>query len=69
MYILDSGNNRIQKWTIGATYGITVISTTLSTPLSMAFDFSNNFFVADSSNHRIINFNLMCRMFFLFFLS
>ena len=63
MYILDTGNNRIQKWTLGMTYGITVVSTTLSNPLGMHWDFSNNFYLADTSNHRIVSFNLLCRKF------
>ena len=63
MYILDNGNSRIQKWTLGMTFGITVVSGSLSNPLGMHWDFSNNFFVADSSNHRIVNFNLLCRKF------
>lgn len=63
MYILDAGNSRIQKWSIGMTYGITIISATLSTPLGMHWDFSNNFYVADTSAHRIITFNLLCRKF------
>lgn len=65
MYILDGGNNRIQKWNLGATYGTTVVVATLSSPLGMEWDFSNNFYVADTSNHRIVNFNLLCRKFIL----
>lgn len=61
MYILDSGNTRIQKWYPSGTFGQTVISSTLSSPLSFTWDFSNNFYLADTSNHRIVSFNLLCR--------
>lgn len=65
MYVLDSGNSRIQKWTIGMNYGITIISATMSSPLGMQFDFSNNIVVADTSYHRIISFSNLCRKFIL----
>lgn len=61
MYILDAGNNRIQKWLPGATFGVTLVSSTMSNPYGLHFDSSNNFVVADTSNHRIVSFNIMCR--------
>ena len=65
MYILDSGNSRIQKWILGLTYGTTVVSGSLTNPYGMDWDFSNNFYVADTSSHRIISFSLLCRKFIL----
>lgn len=35
MYILDQGNNRVQKWFPGAAYGTTVISASMSSPYGM----------------------------------
>ncbi|CAF1082804.1 unnamed protein product [Rotaria sordida] len=60
MYILDSGNTRIQKWLIGMAYGVTVISGSMSSLSTMHWDFSNNIFIADISNHRITSFNILC---------
>lgn len=61
MYILDAGNNRIQRWTLGMSYGVTLVSSSMSTPYGFSMDFSNNFVVADTSNHRMISFNILCR--------
>jgi hypothetical protein len=61
MYILDQGNSRIQKWFPGMTYGITVVSATMSGPLGMQFDLSNNIIVADTSYQRVIAFDNICR--------
>ncbi|CAF4305802.1 unnamed protein product, partial [Rotaria magnacalcarata] len=60
MYVLDTNNNRIQRWTPGATYGITVVSASMSTPLGLKFDFSGNLYVADYNNHRIASFKIYC---------
>lgn len=67
MYILDGGNSRIQKWLPGMTFGVTIISATMSTPLGMQFDFSNNLIMADTSNQRIISFSIICRKLILVF--
>lgn len=69
MYILDGGNSRIQKWFPGMTYGITVVSSSMSTPFGMTFDLSGNIIVADTSNQRIISFNTFCRKYFSLLLS
>ena len=61
MYILDAGNNRIQRYIPFAAYGITVVRATMSTPLGMTFDRSGNLVVADTSFHRVIAFALTCR--------
>ena len=61
MFIMDAGNNRIQKWIPGSTYGITVASASMSNPRGFSFDTYGNLIVADLSNHRIIGFNAVCR--------
>ncbi|CAF1986920.1 unnamed protein product, partial [Rotaria magnacalcarata] len=61
IYVMDSGNDRIQQWTPGATFGITVASAAMSTPRGMAFDPSGNLAVADSGYHRIVQFSVICR--------
>ncbi|CAF5197765.1 unnamed protein product, partial [Rotaria magnacalcarata] len=62
MYVLDSGNKRIQRWWPGSTYGITVVSSTsMLNPRGLNFDTSGNLFVADYSNHRILKFTVTCR--------
>ena len=62
MYVLDSGNNRIQRWWPYSTYGITVASSgSLWNPRGMSFDTSGNLVVADLSNHRAISFPVSCR--------
>lgn len=67
MYILDSGNNRIQRWMPGATYGTTVVSSsTMSNPKGLAIDTLGNLVVADYSNHRVLSFNVACRKFKMF---
>ncbi|CAF4729948.1 unnamed protein product [Rotaria sp. Silwood1] len=60
MYVLDQGNNRVQKWLPGAIYGITVISATMSSPNGMTFDRFGNILIADTSYHRILSFALTC---------
>ncbi|CAF5040141.1 unnamed protein product, partial [Rotaria sp. Silwood1] len=60
LYILDSGNSRIQRWIPGATYGVTVAATTMSSPRGLTFDGNGNMIVADNSNHRIISFAMYC---------
>lgn len=65
MYILDAGNSRIVRWTLGMSFGFTLIASSMNTPYSFALDYSNNFIVADSGNHRIISYSVMCGMFFI----
>ncbi|CAF4902345.1 unnamed protein product, partial [Rotaria sp. Silwood1] len=60
MYVLDAGNSRVQKWSIGMTYGFTVVSGSMSSPSAMHWDFSNNIYVADTSSHRIMSYNILC---------
>ncbi|CAF3877196.1 unnamed protein product, partial [Rotaria sp. Silwood1] len=61
MYIMDFGNNRIQQWAPGATFGITVASASMSGPRGLAFDPSGNLATADTGNHRIVLFSVICR--------
>ena len=63
MYILDSGNARIQKWYPGAAYGTTILAGSLSTPRGMQLDRANNLVVADTNNHRIVYYGYLCRKF------
>ena len=63
MYVLDAGNSRIQKWMPGMTYGTTVVTASMSTPLGISFDLSGNIIVADTSNQRVISFNTFCGKF------
>ncbi|CAF1240615.1 unnamed protein product [Adineta steineri] len=64
LYIVDMDNHRIQKWIIGDSIGVTVAgqadgtsgasSTNLDAPVGLAIDSSNNMYIADRSNHRVI---------------
>ena len=61
MYVLDAGNDRIQRWTPGGTFGITVAQTNLATPNGLNFDLYSNLVIADTSYHRVVSFALTCR--------
>ncbi|CAF3755882.1 unnamed protein product [Rotaria socialis] len=61
MFILDTGNNRILKWTHGWTYGVPVGSiASMKNPYGMQFSLEGNIVVADTNNHRIISFPISC---------
>ncbi|CAF5011905.1 unnamed protein product, partial [Rotaria sp. Silwood1] len=60
IYVLDTGNARVQKWFPGDPYGITILSATMSSPMGMSLDFSGNLFIADTSYHRVLSFPLSC---------
>ena len=61
VYVADYDNNRIQKWTPGATNGITVAggngagsgADQLNLPNSVYVDGSGNVYVTDEQNHRV----------------
>ena len=56
LYIADGGNNRIQKYSNGASVGETVAGVgggSLSRPFDVVVDLNENIFVADTYNHRI----------------
>ena len=61
MYILDTGNSRIQRWVPGASYGTTVVSASMSNPYGLTMDRLNNLVVADCYQHRIVSFGVSCR--------
>ncbi|CAF1243413.1 unnamed protein product [Adineta steineri] len=64
LYVSDWGNHRIQKWIIGSSVGVTVAgqadgtsgvsSTTLSQPIGLTIDSSNNMYIVDKANHRVM---------------
>jgi hypothetical protein len=61
MFIMDSANNRIQRWWPGSTYGVTIILAALYNPRGMAFDPSGSLAVADYSYQRVLLFSVICR--------
>lgn len=61
MYIMDSGNNRIQKWPPGSTYGTTMVSAAMYNPRGIAFNPAGDLVVADYSYDRVILFRVTCR--------
>lgn len=63
MYVLDTGNARVQKWFPGATFGQSVVAGSMSNPSGLHIDLSANLVIADRSNHRILSYGLICRMF------
>ncbi len=63
LYVLDTGNSRVQKWYPGASYGTTVISSSMSNPYGMQVDHFGNIVIADTSNYRILFFAITCRKF------
>lgn len=69
MYILDFSNSRIQRWSPGASFGITVVSASMSSPIGLRFDRVGNLVVADTSFHRVLSFGMTCRMLFLDFVT
>lgn len=65
MYVLDTGNSRVQKWWPGAAYGVTVISASMSTPYGIQFDNQGNIVITDTFNYRVLSFAMLCREFIL----
>ena len=59
---MDSGNNRIQRWTLGASYGVTLVSATslLGNGKGISFNSFGELIVADYSTHRIVKFPVAC---------
>ncbi|CAF4098252.1 unnamed protein product, partial [Adineta steineri] len=63
LYVVDSGNHRVQMWPPGATSGITVAGLTgyygtglnqLWNPLAIVVDSNQNMYIADVTNARIL---------------
>ena len=64
LYIADRWNNRIQKWVSGASSGVTVAGQSnaasgiglnfLNGPCEVILDSSNNLYIADTENHRVV---------------
>ena len=61
MCILDAGNARIMRWWPGASFGTILLATSFSGPVGLQLDRGNNLVVADTGNHRIVSFGLLCR--------
>ncbi|CAF1228183.1 unnamed protein product [Adineta steineri] len=69
IYIIDSGNNRVQRWSFGATYGVTIVGNGAiirndSTSLQGATDVKlsingSNLFVSETMQNRIWRFQLV----------
>ena len=61
MYVLDTGNSRVQKWYPGGNFGITVAATTMYNTYGMQIDHFGNIAIADTYNYRILSFGISCR--------
>ena len=66
MYIADTSNHRIQRWSYGACSGVTVAGTgtagsalnQLSSPASVIVDANGFMYISDFNNHRILRWSL-----------
>jgi sugar lactone lactonase YvrE len=68
IYIADEGNHRIQRWSPGASSGVTIVgitgvsgtnATMLNAPAHVALSKNETFlYVSDTNNHRVQRFNL-----------
>jgi hypothetical protein len=75
MFIADTGNDRIMRWTIGASSGMIIAGTgtsgtlasQLDSPYSISFDSNGSLFVSDWANDRIQKFVISCRKDYLYF--
>gem|GEM_PF-6922223 len=64
IFVVDQGNNRVQKWASPYTTGTTVCGgngygnglNQLAAPIGVALDGSGNIYVSDNSNNRILKF-------------
>jgi len=69
LYIMDAGNNRIQRWAPQASVGVTIIAGSLANPRGIAFDRSGNLVIADSGYNRIVSAAVSCGRFNIRFMS
>ena len=69
LYIMDYGNDRVQRWLPGGNYGTTVVATTMYNPYRMKFDRLGNIVICDTDYHRVIQFSITCRKLFKHFFS
>lgn len=63
LYVLDWGNHRLQQWLPFASFGTTIVGSSLFNPVGMQIDRANSFVIADTSNHRVVSHAVFCRMF------
>ena len=71
MYIVDSGNDRIMRWMVGATSGVIIAGSGTSEtspnqsiyPYNIKFDLGGDLLVADTYNNRIQKFSVSCGKF------
>lgn len=65
IYLVDTNNNRVQLWRVGATTGITIAGTgtagnsssELNSPRGIAFDLNTNtYYISDTNNNRVMQF-------------
>lgn len=61
LYILDTGNSRLQKWWPGANFGTTVLGSVLNTPYGLQMDNRGNMIITDTLNLRVISLGFTCR--------
>lgn len=61
LFILDTGNRRIVKWTLGWKYGFTVaLLSSMNEPYGMYFNSFRDIIVADASTHAVYSFMVDC---------
>jgi hypothetical protein len=58
--VIREWTHRIQRWSPGSRYGVTVAAASPMYARGMAFDPSGNLVVADQSYHRILLFSINC---------
>ncbi|CAF2108053.1 unnamed protein product, partial [Rotaria magnacalcarata] len=64
LYVADTGNNRVMRWTQGAKQGTVIVggygagANQLNWPMGLSFDRHGNLYVADLSNHRVQRFSI-----------
>lgn len=54
LFVVDSGNNRVQQCTLSTSWMCSTYATGLSDPQGIALDSANNVYIADSKNSRLL---------------